>query len=246
MSKNKKSKALNQEAPFLLVFIFAIFLFLGNLVIFEYIIKSDSGFVLGVSDRPANRGSDKVNPASAKKLDTVIPKNTKSQAHVQKVRGVVENLGEIAILEEQMGNDEVSTEISNVVEEIEGVAVDNVETIEEIEERPAWKTFLIGSDYKNLGQLRSNLVRTDNQIRKITMTMNRVEGANSDEALQEQLGELNQERNRMMNIIREEEQSFSLLGWVFRLLTGYELTDAQVETDPIEIEPVEIDNSQLD
>jgi hypothetical protein len=51
--------------------------------------------------------------------------------------------------------------------------------------------------------------------------MARVEGADSDTALQERLGELNQERTRIMEMIKSEEDKFSLFGWLSKLISGY-------------------------
>lgn len=238
MNKNKKTSLLNMKVPFLFVAILAFVLFLGDLVLFDDHFKD--GFVLGASKKSDNGKDEKILPANANKLDKVSPKSVKAQTHVQKVKEVVEGLEEVAVVEEGVGNEDVGQEISDVAENIEDIAEDNVEVIDEIESRPAWKTFLVGPDYKNLGQLRSSLVNVDNEIRKINKTMTRVEGAESDTALQERLGELNQERNRITEMIRENEESFSILGWVARLLSGYKVGESEPELDkPVTTEPAE-------
>lgn len=196
-----------------------------------------NGNVLGASKKSNGNSSkdEKVNSGVAKKLETNIPITVKAQNHAIKVKEIVMGLEEIAVEEGEVGDEEVGEEIEDIAEDIENIAVDATESIDELEERPGWKTFLLGTDYKNLGQLRSTLVHSENNIRKITQTMARVEGADSDTALQERLGELNQERNRIVQIIQEEEGKFSLLGWVSKLLSGY--TGEESETDT-EIEEV--------
>ncbi len=221
MNKNKKTSLLNMKAPFLFVGILAFVLFLGNLVLFEDYFKD--GLVLGASKKADTEKSGNVLPASANKLDKANPKTAKSQTHVQKVKDVVSSLEEVAVVEEQAGNEDVSEEIVDVAENIESIVSDNVDSIDEVESRPAWKTLLIGPDYKNLGQLRSSLVKVDNEIKKMTRTMTRVEGSESESAIQARLGDLEMERSRITSMITENEESFSLLGWVARLLTGYKV-----------------------
>ena len=225
MSKNKKIKILNEKVPFLFIVILASVLFMANLVLFEDHVKK--GWVLGVGKKVG----EKVIPGQAKKLDNINPNNLKAKNHVEKVKDIVNTLEDISSEEAYLGNDEVSEEISDAAEDVEDSIVDVADEIEEIEDRPAWKKFVLGPDYKNLGQLRSSLVKTDNGIRKITRTTTRVEGSESDAVLKEQLGELNQERERIMSFIKEEEESFSLLGWVVKMLTGYTSEEsALVET----------------
>jgi hypothetical protein len=214
MSKNKKSKILNQEAPFLFIAILAFVLFMADLVLFEDHVKG--GWVLGVS----NKADEKIAPGQSKKLENVNPSSVKAKSHVEKVKNVVTKLEEISAEEEGLGNNDISGDIEEAVEDIEEGVVGVAVEIEEIEERPAWKNFLFGTDYKNLGRLRSSLVSTNNGIRKINSTMVRVEGTDSYDELGEQLGELNRERERIVDLIKEEEERFSLFGWVVRLLNG--------------------------
>lgn len=225
MSKKGYSKILNERAPFLFAAVLAVFIFVADLVFFEDHVEE--GWVLGTS----KKAGEKVIPGQAKKLENASPKNIKAKAHVENVRNVVSTLEEVSDEEEALGNEEVSEELSEAVEEIEDSTVDTAEDIEEIEDRPGWKKFLLGPDYKNLGELRSNLVRTENSIRKVNRTMTRVEGSENDEALQEQLGELNQERERIMDFIQQEEESFSLLGWVVKLFTGYSSEEVETVVD---------------
>jgi hypothetical protein len=233
-NKSKIPEILNERAPFLFAAILAFVIFMADLVFFEDHVKS--GWVLGIS----KKADERVVPGQAKKLENTSPKNIKAKSHVESVKKVVSTLEGVSDEEEALGNEEVSEEITKALEEIEDSAVEAAEDIEEIESRPDWKKFILGSDYKNLGQLRSNLVRTENGIRKVNRTMERVEGSENDEAIQEQLGELEQERERIMNFIQQEEESFSLLGWVVRLFSGYSSEETEVPTDSMEITETEL------
>lgn len=232
MAKKKKSKILDYKLPFFFVALVAFVLLMANTVLLEDDLKSRN--VLGASSKnnSGNMGkNDKVNPNAGKKLENNVPNTVKAQSHALKVKEIVTGIEEVALEEDEVGDEEVAKELEGVAGDIENTAVDTTESIDELETRPAWKTFLLGTDYKNLGQLRSSLVHTDNSIRKITQTMARVEGDENDTALQERLGELNQERNRIVEMIKSEEDKFSLFGWLLRLVNGYTADDSENETD---------------
>lgn len=146
---------------------------------------------------------------------------TNAGLYEESVEGVVDNLQEVAEEEGEAGNEEVSDELEEIIEEEEETKDDVVEAIEEIESRNKFKTFLIGSDYKNLGALRSSLVHNRNQIRKLTRTAEKVGTEEALLAIEEQLTVLTQERERIKVVIEENEEGFSVLGWVFRFLSGY-------------------------
>ena len=66
-------------------------------------------------------------------------------------------------------------------------------------------------------------------------------------ALQEQLELMVQERERINTIITEEEDSFSLFGWAFRLINGYEkLEDDEEEAEEEDELQAEIDEALAD
>jgi hypothetical protein len=117
--------------------------------------------------------------------------------------------------------EEIAEELEQIAEESEEVENETVESMKKIENQNGFKKFLIGTDYKNLGQLRSSLVHNENQVRQLTRISEELKGEEEKEALQEQLMALMQERERIKTIITENEEEFSLLGWVFRLMNGY-------------------------
>jgi len=160
-----------------------------------------------------------------------------SQIHTEKITGVVKNLDKVANREETQAEKKINNpadkgnevneknkirESITEVADAEEVAVEDVaEAIKVAENQNKFKKFLIGTDYKNLGQLRSSLVHNRNQIKKLTKTVGAVEEGNQT-AIQEQLTVLMQERERVKAVITENEGGFSLLGWMFRLFNGEE------------------------
>jgi hypothetical protein len=111
--------------------------------------------------------------------------------------------------------------LEEVAQEAENAEVETVEAIEEVEDEGGFKKFLVGTSYKNLGQLRSSLAHNENQIRKLIRISESVTDEATKAIIDEQLIALTQERERIKTVITNNETGFSLLGWVFRLLNGY-------------------------
>lgn len=95
------------------------------------------------------------------------------------------------------------------------------ESIDKVEKRSKFKTFLIGTDYKNTGALRSEMVKTRNQIEQLKRLAVRAENEGSKDELQSQIQNLEQEQANIESFISQNENKFSLLGWVSRFLSGY-------------------------
>ena len=133
------------------------------------------------------------------------------------VSGVAKNLKSVAFSEEEIAED--LEELADAQEETGGKINASVE---KIQEQNKTKAFLIGTDYKNLGQLRSEMVQNRNQIRQLTQLIGQTENEENRLILQEQLELMVQEREQINNFITESEESFSLFGWAFRLINGYE------------------------
>jgi hypothetical protein len=169
------------------------------------------------------KNADKSENKGNKPFDKPTPGTGSPNAalHKNKVLKVVDKLNEVSDEEEEIGNEETSEEIEEVANDEEENVDEVAEAIEAVETRPKWKTLLFGSDYKNLGQLRSHLAHNTNAIRKLTRAKNEVQAEGNEEDVQAQLGELIQERERIRNVITEYEDDFGILGWVFRFLNGY-------------------------
>ncbi|HAV11504.1 MAG TPA: hypothetical protein DCX32_03090 [Candidatus Moranbacteria bacterium] len=142
---------------------------------------------------------------------------------------------------------EVVTSLEEVAVETEESSEETTVAIEEVEKTNKFTKLLIGSDYKNLGQLRSSLVKNRNEIRKLTG----LSEASLDEAtkavIDEQLVSLMQERERIKTVIETNEGGFSLLGWVFKFMSGYEsapVDDTEEQALEEEVEAVLTDAAE--
>jgi len=113
---------------------------------------------------------------------------------------------------------------SGIVEQVRLIAQEQNEVrekiadeIESIQERNKIKTFLFGSNYKNLGELRSEMVQTRNRLEKLTGLMEQTTDEADKTELQNQIQTMEQERLNIENFVKTNESKFSLFGWLVKL-----------------------------
>jgi hypothetical protein len=113
---------------------------------------------------------------------------------------------------------------NGIGEEVKAVAAEQDESkdkvadaINKIKNRNALKTFLIGTDYKNIGELRSDTVKTENQINQLKILLEKTATQENKTTLQAQIQTLEQEQQKIENFIKTNEDKFSLFGWFVKL-----------------------------
>lgn len=174
-----------------------------------------------VQGKKTEKNTAAVKNSRSVKNDVDVFAETAAVEHKKVVGKVVKEIKRVAETEEAGGNDEVGEELTSIAEEQEETTDETAEAIEEVVNEPKWKIFLIGTDYKNLGQLRSTLAKNTNTIRKLTSTVEKLTSEGGDETIQANLDLLNAEREKIISVIKASESQFSLLGWVSKLLAGY-------------------------
>lgn len=92
--------------------------------------------------------------------------------------------------------------------------------INAVENRSKVKTFFIGTSYKNLGELRSQMVQTRNQLEQLKQLATKAENEGDRTELQNQIQALEQEQININNFITQNESQFSLFGWAVKLFRG--------------------------
>lgn len=170
-------------------------------------------------------------------------KVNKSKAEEKKAEKAAKEEG-TAVDEQEASEEEeeeIAEELEEVAEEVQEAEEETVEAIEEVEGENKFKKLLVGTSYKNLGQLRSSLVHNRNQIRKLVRISDKTTDAETKTAIEEQMGLLVGERERIKEVITDSEGGFSLLGWVFRFINGYpdeSINDDEEEALEDEVEEV--------
>ena len=133
--------------------------------------------------------------------------------HRSAVATFVQNLSDVADNEKGGIGDQIKVVASEQNDSKDKVA----DAIDKIQNRNGIKTFLIGTDYKNVGQLRSEMVKTGNQIEQLTRLSSQTTNAESKTALSVQIQALEQEQQKINDFLKTNESKFSLFGWFVKL-----------------------------
>ncbi len=160
------------------------------------------------------------------KTNTATDEAALSPREIAKQRQTIRKLNAITV---QTTNPEIVEEVEEIVEEQENAEEGAEEAIEEVNKRSNVLKFLIGPDYKNLGQLRKEIVHVRNNIRKLQQISAKA-GDEDQEAIEGAISELQDKQISMQMTIGEKLEGFSLFGWLSRWLSGFNSTEGPTES----------------
>jgi len=144
------------------------------------------------------------------------PKDNKGELTAASHRSVVANaVQELLAVADREGG--IGEQVRTIAREQNQTKDQVADEISAVESRSKIKTFFFGSDYKNLGDLRSQMVQNRNQISQLTRLMNNAENDQDKTVLQSQIQILEQEQTKINDFITRNENKFSLFGWVVKL-----------------------------
>lgn len=89
--------------------------------------------------------------------------------------------------------------------------------IEKVEKRSKIKTLLIGSDYKNLGEIRSEIVTTANRLERLSREIEGMASSTEKTAVAAEIQSLKDEQAKLETFVKTNESKFSIFGWAVRL-----------------------------
>lgn len=135
-----------------------------------------------------------------------------AEAHRSAVANFVQGLLSVADREGGIGQ-----QVRVIAQEQNDSKETTAEAIDKVEKRSKIKTFLLGTDYKNIGVLRSEMVKTRNHINQLNRIVNQAENEQNKSELQAQIQNLAQEEADINNFITQNEEQFSLFGWAVKL-----------------------------
>lgn len=138
-------------------------------------------------------------------------RSQRAETHRSTVSEVAQKLNQLANNSERIG-----PAISEIAREQNENKDRAVTAIEKIEARKEFRTFLAGTDYKNIGVIRSTLVTTENHIERLRDAQERTSSDFIKKELQGEIDALEQEREELEGFIQENEEKFSLFGWLVR------------------------------
>lgn len=135
-----------------------------------------------------------------------------AQIHRSAVAKFVQNLLQVADREGGIGE-----QVRTIAKQQNQSVTSTVSIIEKVQTRNKVKTFLIGSDYKNLGALRSEIVQTRNRLEQLNRLIENAQATTTQAEIQGQVQTLEQEQTKIENFIKTQESKFSLFGWLVKL-----------------------------
>jgi len=135
-----------------------------------------------------------------------------AEQHKSAVSAFVQNLLRVADKEGSIGE-----QVRTIAQQQNQSADTTIQAMEKVQTRSELKTFLIGSDYKNLGTLRSEMVQTRNRLEQLNKLMEKVQNESDKTELQNQTQTLEQEQAKIESFIKDNANRFSLFGWFVKL-----------------------------
>lgn len=139
-------------------------------------------------------------------------KNINSETHRSVVASFVKSLLSVADRESGIGK-----QVREIAQQQNSLKEITSDAIENIDKRSKLKSFLLGTDYKNIGALRSQMVKTRNQIEQLRKLTEKAKSKKNIEEIQSQIKILEQEQQKINSFITQNESKFSLLGWAAKL-----------------------------
>jgi hypothetical protein len=91
------------------------------------------------------------------------------------------------------------------------------EAVVKTEARSGVKAFLVGTDYKNLGVIRSELAKTDKRIARLQEIANDTFNLNDRATLNAEIEALTNSQAKLRKFVADNEVKFSVFGWFTKL-----------------------------
>lgn len=139
---------------------------------------------------------------------------TTSQMHRSAVANFVQKI-------QDAGNKDggIGEQVRTIAQQQNQSETTTVQAMEKVETRSKIKIFFLGSDYRNLGTLRSEMVQTKNRLEQLKGMLKNVQNEESRVELQNQITVFEQEQLKLENFIKEHDGKFSLFGWLIKLFS---------------------------
>jgi hypothetical protein len=136
-----------------------------------------------------------------------------AEEHRSTVSKTVQSLLSVADREGGIG-----AEVRIIAMQQSSVASTSAQAIEKVEKKGKFSTFLFGTDYKSIGELRSAMVTTKNNIAQLKALLTRTESSADRAELEAQIEVLEDSQVELEAFIEANESSFSLFGWLTKRL----------------------------
>ncbi len=160
------------------------------------------------------RATTSVNISGDDDVDDDKGGNGEGEKHRSAVADVVLSLNALADRDGGIGDEvrEVAREQASSSEHI-------AEAMGKIEARGALMTFLFGADFKNIGELRSELATTENHIEQLMKVKSDAVSADVKAGIDAQITALQKANADANAFVQAHEETFSIFGWFAKLFS---------------------------
>lgn len=138
-------------------------------------------------------------------------KNQSGQVNAEEYRSAVANFVQTLLKTASSTPGGIGQQVRVIAQEQNDSDATTAKAVEKIQLRSKIKTFLFGSDYKNLGALRSEMVKTRNRLDRLSRA---IQNATNTAEIKAQIQTLEQAQTKIGNFIKEQESKLSLFGWL--------------------------------
>ena len=132
------------------------------------------------------------------------------------IETAIQNLNRVA---ERNNNPEIGEQVRSMVQNHEKVQIRTKTALQVMSQRNKVVKFLLGPDYKNTGQVRSDVVGLRNDIRKLEQIKKDALPVDVGD-VQGAIDELQVEADGLEAQLEEQLSGFSLFGWLAKLLAN--------------------------
>jgi cell division protein FtsB len=177
-------------------------------------IKLDAENETDVNARNGNVETFKLDDEEASSTEDKSNKKFDAEEHRSATAIFVQSLLNVANREGGIGD-----EVRVIAKTQNESASTTAKAVTEVENRGKVQTFFFGSDYKNLGQLRSEIVTTKNNIDQLKKIQAKAKLESDKTELEAQIKTLEDSQTKVDNFVKDHENTFSLFGWFFKMFS---------------------------
>lgn len=164
--------------------------------------------ITGTVQTDSGASAKKNDKASANATTTGNRASITGKEHMSVVARFVQSLQLIANREGGIG-----AQVRAIAQAQNDTASSSVAAIAKLESRGKLRTFFFGTDYKSVGQLRSDIATTQANLENLQKLVERAVSTSTKAELQAQISALQASQVSLNAFLKAHESTFSLFGW---------------------------------
>lgn len=148
-----------------------------------------------------------------------------SSSHRSAVSDVVRSL-----LADSERDDGIGEEVRAIAQSQDEAASTTAEAMAKVEGRSKIWSVLFGTDWKNIGTLRSQIAKTDADAARLETALSKATDTSVKADLTTQLSVIKAEQAKVADFVDTHEKAFSFFGWLTKLFVGGDTTATATAT----------------